>query len=109
VTLLYTLAVLALLVTVAGTWNYILFRKRGYRIYRHNRDQWVYEERTQEGRQSLVLDGEMMSRGPDPLYVPDDTGWRLTVPVWARGRRDEILSRVIALGRGKLKTDATPS
>ena len=108
-TLLYTLAALALLVMVGGARNYILFRKRGYRIYRHNRDQWVYEERTQEGKQSLVLDGEMMSRGPDLLYAPDDAGWRLTVPVWARERRGEILSRVITLGRGKLQIDATRS
>ena len=106
-TLLYILAGAGLLVALAAARNYLLFRKRGYRIYRHNRDQWVYEEITQGGKEKLVLDGEMLSRG-SVLYVPDENVWRVTVPTWARDRRDEILGRVTALGHGDLELNGTP-
>lgn len=102
-TFLYFIAVMGLILAATAARNYVAFRLRGYRIFRRGRDRWVYEERTQSGRQSLVLDGEMMSRGPDLLYVADEAGWRLAAPTWATHRRSEILSRVMALSRGKLR------
>ena len=46
------------------------------------------------GIRSLIIEGELMAKGPRVIYLPRPEKWRQKVPDWARDRREEILDRV---------------
>jgi hypothetical protein len=77
------------------------FVSRGYDASRHFRDQVRYVERAPGGTdRELVLDGEMLVGAPHVIYVPSDSRWEADMPAWAKGRKREILARVLeCLGR----------
>ena len=64
---------------------------RGFWVGREGRDDIVYEERRDGAIQRLTIHGEMMTRGPHVIYVPNDEEWVRKMPEWAHGRRVEIL------------------
>lgn len=63
-----------------------------------------------EGAASLSLDFDLSGPGyPDTLYVPTEEEWDRSVPGWARGRRTEIMERIIGeLGTKRWVYDGFP-
>jgi hypothetical protein len=54
-----------------------------------------YEEKKKDGAWvSLVIRGTPRGHGLGALLIPTDAVWDSRYPDWARGRREEILSRV---------------
>jgi hypothetical protein len=62
---------------------------------RRFKNYWVYEERQGKDRLSLSLKLDFEEPDRYILLVPGETEWRRTMPLWAAGRRDEILERVM--------------
>ena len=46
------------------------------------------------GDSETTIHGELVSRGPHVIYVPNDEEWVKEMPEWAHGRRLEILENV---------------
>jgi hypothetical protein len=68
--------------------------RRGYRVDAHREDRIVYEESNGWfGLRRMVFDGDT---GPRHrlIYVPKPATWDAETPVWAHGRRSEILRRL---------------
>jgi hypothetical protein len=87
-------------------WLQLQFARRGYRARLDGRDNVLYEERDLTGMlQRVVLEGEMLVRGPHVLYVPDDLNWNESMPAWLHGRRQQVLDR-IAKAIGALALEA---
>ena len=95
----------ALAVTILGGATVAIiaraFRERrrysriGYRAGTYGHDCFEYVERDAHGEQRrLVINGELMARGPRLLYAPPESRWNHVMPEWARGRRTEILGRI---------------
>jgi hypothetical protein len=61
---------------------------------RRFKNYWVYEE--QQGRDRPSLSLKLQFEEPDRyiLVVPPEAVWRRTMPLWAAGRRKEIIDRV---------------
>lgn len=88
------------------------FRRRGYRImpahvtdflfWPRGPQQVVYEEFSAEGRvQRLHFVGQIVSdETPNrcEVHLPSPERWDSKVPLWARGRRTEIVARIDATG-----------
>jgi hypothetical protein len=59
----------------------------------------VYEERAMNGRVlRLPFVRVILGNGypaPSELRFPSEMGWDTEVPLWARGRRAEILERIV--------------
>lgn len=100
------LAAVALLTAasaLAGWWlvaGHIDYRVRGYRICRLSGSRWRYEERG--GRGVLPFTRVVVKAGyPSDCRVGllSAVAWESAAPVWARGRRAEIMQRIaVALG-----------
>lgn len=67
---------------------------RGWRVGHSGRDQMYYEELLGGAWQRIAIDGEMLM-GPahHVIYFASPEKWQ-SYPEWARGRRDEIISRI---------------
>jgi hypothetical protein len=61
---------------------------------RRFKNYWVYEEQQGKDRPSLSLKLEFHEPDRYVLVVPTEAEWRRTMPLWAAGRRDEIMQRV---------------
>src|ERR1051326_8830593 len=72
-------------------WRYYRLYSRGYWAKRKGRDSIEYQERHDDRTiRRFEIEGEMMVGAPHAVYLPPEDEWNRTVPVWARGRRDEI-------------------
>ena len=69
-------------------------RVRGWTVKGHGRDEIAYEEHR---KGEIVFSAELMGAGPVArvIRLPERDDWDSTVPSWARGRRDEILARIM--------------
>lgn len=68
--------------------------ERGWRVGHQGRDQMYYEERIAGEWQRLVVDGEMLTgRAHHVIYFKSAADWP-HYPLWAQGRRDEIIGRI---------------
>lgn len=54
---------------------------------------WRFVAYGEQGRW-LSLQIEPMAKGPDIVYVPNESVWSESAPPWAQERRDEILARL---------------
>ncbi len=71
-----------------------LLHRRGWITRGAGRDQIEYVER---GNRCITFYAELMGRGPvSRVFTIPVTTWDLTLPEWARGRRDEIVARLKA-------------
>jgi hypothetical protein len=61
---------------------------------RRFKNYWVYEEQQGADRPSLSLRLEFHEPDRYVLVIPGAAEWRRTMPLWAAGRRDEIIARV---------------
>ncbi|MET0552705.1 MAG: hypothetical protein ABW221_06690 [Vicinamibacteria bacterium] len=79
------------------------FVRRGYDASPHFRDEVRYVERAPDGSsRQIVLGGEMLVGAPNVIEVPSDDRWDAEMPGWAKGRKREILDRVLErLGRDR--------
>ena len=68
--------------------------RKGYFSGSRKGNVWVYEERLGKETQSLSLRVENTEPGHYELFVPNDTAWRASVPIWAQDRRKEIVQRI---------------
>jgi len=69
-------------------------RQHGFWVTRQGRDAIEYQE-LRDGRvERLTIGGEMMVGAPHLVYIPTEEEWRQTMPLWAHGRRDEIIANV---------------
>ena len=61
--------------------------------------QWAYEERALDGRVlRLPFVRVILGKGypaPSELRLPSEKAWDAQVPLWARGRRVEVLQRIV--------------
>jgi hypothetical protein len=90
-----TLVATVIAVLVAALLNRLRFWRTGYRAFRHGRDYVIYEERDPIGAmRRLGFDYGTRVGTPDVIYVPDETAWNRYMPIWACGRRREIIGRV---------------
>jgi hypothetical protein len=88
--LLVGLGVLALTIIVAVVRERLRRKKEGYYIYKRGDGRGgvlIYNE----GQQSLKL---YFNRLEDTIYIPSQDRWREIMPVWARERREEIVSKI---------------
>ena len=87
--------------------SHIEFRKRGYQVNWLTADQWAYEERRNDGSvERLPLSRKMTGDGypaPCTVYVQSRESWDECAPVWARGRRTEIMSRIAEQFGGRVQ------
>jgi hypothetical protein len=68
--------------------------QRGWRVGHQGRDRMYYEELRDGAWERIDIDGEMlMGRAHHVIYFASPEQW-LRYPVWARGRRDEIIARI---------------
>jgi hypothetical protein len=86
---------------LVGLWSigqHITFRRRGYRVRWTVGNEWLYEERlSSTERRSLpcvrVISGEGYPAPSDVRILPE-ASWEFEAPLWARGRRSEIIQRI---------------
>jgi hypothetical protein len=74
--------------------NQIRFKRRGYRCVRKSRDTFEYQEVTDDGVRSMGIDGVMQVGAPHILLLPGAEKWDCQLPIWAKGRRKEIIARI---------------
>ena len=77
-------------------WKRYRFWRLGYRASRWYRDEVRYEEIASDAKRFLTLDGQMLVGAPHLVYIPEAEAWEAKMPAWARGRRDQIISRIKA-------------
>ncbi len=61
---------------------------------RRFKDYWVYEEKQGKDKPSLSFKLQRAADDRYVLHVPDAAEWRRTMPLWAVGRRPEIVARI---------------
>jgi hypothetical protein len=62
---------------------------------RRFKNYWVYEEQLGQDRPSLSIRLALADGDRYVLVVPSREEWERTMPLWAVGRRDDILERVL--------------
>jgi hypothetical protein len=74
------------LVSLASGYGVAQYRfwKRGYFVTGYGRDGILYKERAEGSIRSLIIEGELMGRGPRLIYFPGDEEWQRKMPPWAR-------------------------
>ncbi len=75
-------------------WRYYRLYSSGFYVTRKGRDLIEYQERRAGMICRLTLYREMMATPPNVVYVPTEDEWQCDMPVWARGRREEIIENV---------------
>jgi hypothetical protein len=81
--------------------SHVEFRRRGYQIRWLKEDEWIYEERRSDGSvRHLPFSRTTVGEGypaPCNVRIHDEESWERQVPLWAQGRRTEILERIADL------------
>lgn len=68
---------------------------RDWRVGHRGRDQMFYEERDGFSWRRIEIDGEMlMGDAHHVIYFATPVQWQAKYPLWAQGRRDEIIARI---------------
>ena len=68
---------------------------RGWRVGHRGRDSMYYEELINGVWARLNIDGEMLlGEAHHVIYFADEERWATIYPVWAQGRRLEIITRI---------------
>jgi hypothetical protein len=75
------------------------FWRRGYQVKRISEIDWVYEERSSTSEER-ILPYVRKERGegypaPCTIRIFDTEEWESDAPLWARGRRREIIERIV--------------
>jgi len=68
---------------------------RGFYTGRRVGTHWVYEELHAGEVLGLEFELGYVGRGEYELRVPGERDWAAHMPDWARGRRDEVLERLL--------------
>lgn len=76
------------------------FKKRGYCLVWGKEGRSAYMESVSAGTRIVDLPSEWTEVGRPELFIPSRGEWTLKAPDWARGRRDEIFQRVVAVWNG---------
>lgn len=72
------------------------FRRNGYGVYGTTNDGFRYREMHEGGIRELTLPGVVVEPGHVVYYRLSAEEWACAVPEWARDRRLEIESRILA-------------
>ena len=91
-----------------GVWvvaDLVDFWRLGYRVKPVAGNQWLYQERPSRGSvRSFQFTCDVLGDGfrpPCEVWIPGEAMWQEVVPVWAQGRRGEIVERIAnCLGAG---------
>jgi len=74
------------------------FRVSGHQVKWQTANRWVYEERQADGSiECLPFSREVIGDGYPPpceVYILSEDRWDQETPLWAQGRRTEILARI---------------
>ena len=75
--------------------DHVGYRMRGYRVRWVTGNEWMYEERVSTGTERcLPCVRVVLGYGSAEVLVPSETSWETRAPLWARGRRSEIMERI---------------
>ena len=93
--------VISAIIGIGGLLSYWLiadhvdYRVRGYRVRCVTGNDWLYEERVSKGTERcLPCVRVVLGYGSAEVFVPSEASWETRVPLWARGRRSEIMERI---------------
>lgn len=88
--------------SLVGFWlvaDRINFRRLGYQVKWIKENDWEYEERSSTSeKRTLTYVREVQGEGypaPCTIRILDVEDWENSVPKWARGRRSEIIARIL--------------
>jgi hypothetical protein len=84
------LVIVGLIVTTPIIRERIRRKKEGYYVSTYGGAEYGYVLYNEGGKTIRLY----FSRIKDTVYVPSDAKWREIMPVWARDRKDEIMSRI---------------
>jgi hypothetical protein len=78
--------------------DHVDYLRRGYRVRWVTGSQWLYEERVSKGAERcLPCVRVILGNGypaPSEVRIPSEASWESGAPVWAKGRRTEIVQRI---------------
>jgi hypothetical protein len=96
--LLFSLAAISGLVSFWLLAKHIRYVRRGYRVKWTSANEWLYEERVSRiDERTLPYVRVIVGKGypaPCEISIISAESWDLDAPLWARGRRGEVIQRV---------------